>query len=47
MLEFFLISYDFDSHDLSRLVIHALERLAKRAFAEKINNFKPIGNLVL
>lgn len=47
MLELLLVSDDLDRYNLSSLVVNALERLSKRPFAQEVNYFKPVRNLVL
>ena len=47
MLEFLLISDDFDCHNLTSLVVNTLQGLPERAFSEKLNDLKSVGNVVL
>jgi len=47
MLELLLVSDDLDRYNLSSLVVNALECLSKRSFAQEVNYFKPVRNLVL
>ena len=47
VLELLLVSNDFDSHSLSSFVIDTFQCLPEGALSEKINNLKPVGNVVL
>ena len=47
VLELLLVSNDFDIYCLSSFVIDAFQCLSKGALSEKINDLKPVGNVVL
>ena len=47
VLEFLLVPDDLDGDDLTSLMINALQGLAKRSFAQEVDDLEPVCDLIL